>query len=142
MMKYAIALQAFICLAISPASAEPCKGVTTPGVQACQAADLTHAEEELSRYVAAAKARIAKDDHPDQTVQRFDAAQTTWTQYRKSECDAVYEAWSSGTIRGSMALECMRRVTETRTHDVWRNWLVYVDRTPATLPEPDVQHER
>lgn len=54
-----------------------------------------------------------------------------------TECDAVYEWWREGTVRGAMALGCEIRVTKARTMTIWRNWLTYPDRSPPLLPEPN-----
>ena len=35
-----------------------------------------------------------------------------------------------------MNLGCMIEATRARTHDIWTDYLTYVDRTPPVLPEP------
>jgi len=56
--------------------------------------------------------------------------------YRANECDAVHENWKDGTIRTAMELRCSIRLTDQRTHTIWRNWLTYQDSTVPILPEP------
>ncbi len=66
----------------------------------------------------------------------FDKAQTAWIAYRDAECGAIYDYWSSGTIRNTIALTCEIDLTRRHTHTVWSEWLTYMDSTPPILPEP------
>jgi uncharacterized protein YecT (DUF1311 family) len=117
------------------AVADPCGGSTTPEVERCLAADLARADAELNRYYTTAMARLAKD-RQTATVSQLRASERAWVAYRDAECDAVYEQWKDGTIRGAMALGCRLRVTKARTNTIWRNWLTYADSTPPLLPRP------
>lgn len=117
------------------AVADPCGGSTTAEVERCLAADLARADAELNRYYAAAVARLAKD-RQTVAIARLRASERAWVTYRDAECDAIYERWKDGTIRGAMALGCRMRVTRARTMTIWRNWLTYADSTPPLLPRP------
>ena len=55
---------------------------------------------------------------------------------RKSECRAVWENWSDGSIRTVMSITCSIRLTDKRTRTIWENWLTFMDSTPPVLPEP------
>ena len=138
-----VALAAGAALAAaSPSTAAPphCPGDNTVEIDACMAADLAKAERQLDRYLAAARQRLKADaaDSPDAATALvgLDKAQTAWKAYRKSECDSVYVYWQAGTIRGAMALTCQIDLTLARTHEVWSQWLTFMDSTPPILPEP------
>ncbi|WP_083835117.1 lysozyme inhibitor LprI family protein [Alishewanella jeotgali] len=60
-----------------------------------------------------------------------------WQAYRLSHCNSVYMQWRDGSIRGVMAFSCKTQLTKQRSHDIWKNFLSYMDGTPAILPEPD-----
>lgn len=123
-----------LCL-ISPAIAQPCPGKTTPEVEACKCLRLGSSEDVLKRYVSAAATR-AKREGGDKTLQSFLASQAAWTNFRNQECNAVALSWQPGSIANTMALSCRDRLTVERSHEVWENWLRYMDSTPADLPEP------
>jgi len=109
----------------------------------CRKVDQRAPDEELSRYVAAARQRIADLTAKEgglgatkDTLARFDASQAAWIDYRKAECEAVYDRWSDGTIRGAMYEGCWTSLTRTRTMEVWANWLTFMDDTPPLMPKP------
>jgi uncharacterized protein YecT (DUF1311 family) len=117
------------------AVADPCGGTTTPEVERRLAADLARADAELNRYYTAAMTRLAKGQQ-SVGITQLRASEQAWVAYRDAECNAVWEAWKEGTIRGAMALSCQMRVTNARTMTIWRNWLTYADSTPPLLPQP------
>jgi uncharacterized protein YecT (DUF1311 family) len=127
---------------IAVADAPLCLSDSTQEVDACLQAQLDRADADLARYVAAARKRIREDHGKDATALEastlldFDKAETAWAAYVKAECGAVYDNWSSGTIRTSMELTCALDLTRRHTHTVWSNWLTYMDSTPPILPEP------
>jgi uncharacterized protein YecT (DUF1311 family) len=123
------------------ASAPPkCPGDNTLEINDCMSATLTRAEDELKRYLTAARKRLKSEAADDAgaaaALADLDKVQTAWTAYSKAECGAVYDYWSSGTIRTSMELTCEIDLTRQRTHTVWSEWLTYMDSTPPILPEP------
>ena len=139
-----IALLAAASVAAAPAAAPParCPGENTIEINECQAAKLAKAEAELKRYLAAARKRLQSDAADDagaaKALAGFDRIQTAWVAYRDGECGALYDYWSSGTIRTSIELTCEIDLTRQRTHTVWSLWLTYMDSTPPMLPEPRV----
>jgi uncharacterized protein YecT (DUF1311 family) len=117
--------------------------VTTLDMNSCFAAAATKADADLDRYLAAARARLDRDAaqmRGDPAVKRaragLDTAETAWRKYREAECGAVYDYWSSGTIRDVQGLSCRIALTRAHTHAVWADWLTYMDSTPPVLPEP------
>jgi uncharacterized protein YecT (DUF1311 family) len=133
-----------ILAAASVAAAPPanCPGENTLEINDCQAAKLAAADAELQRYLAAARKRLKSDAADDAGVAKalagFDKIQAAWSAYRDAECGALYDYWSSGTIRTSIELVCKIDLTRQRTHTVWGDWLTYMDSTPPILPEPKV----
>lgn len=124
-----------IIAALLLTAGNPCDGSTTRDVEQCLAAELRRADAELNRYYAAATKRLT--DQQDMTaLAKLRAAERAWIAYRDAECDAVYESWGQGTIRGSMNLGCRISLTKARTATIWHNWLTYADSTPPDLPKP------
>jgi uncharacterized protein YecT (DUF1311 family) len=127
----------------------PCPGENTLQINACFSGRLQRADAELARYAAAARSRLttsaatasAGDNSSATALRGFEAAQKAWSAYRDAECGAVYDYWSTGTIRTVEDLACRIDLTRLRTHTVWRNWLTYMDSTPPVLPEPAVPPE-
>ncbi len=117
------------------AGGEPCAGSTTREVEQCLADGYARADAELNRYYAAAVVRLTRERKPT-TLTKLRASERTWIAYRDAECDAVFDSWNAGTVRGAMSLECKTRITEARTLEVWQNWLTYVDSAPPILPRP------
>ena len=119
------------------------RAASTLDVNACGAEYSRRADRELDRYLATARKNLAEelsgefaDPAAKSALAEFNAAQKTWEAFRKAECSATYSRYMGGTIRGSMYEGCWREVTEARTHQVWLNWLQFMDRTPPLMPEP------
>jgi len=125
-----------IALTLLLAAAAPCPGSTTREVEQCLADDLARANAELNRYYAAAVKRLTSERQPV-ALAKLRASERAWIQHRNTECNAVWEYWEGGTIRGTFSTECRVRLTQDRTMAVWRNWLTYVDSTPPLLPRPE-----
>lgn len=106
---------------------------TTLEMNECYAQVLARADERRATYLAAALEREA--DNPDLAAM-IAASDRAFTAYREAECGAVFDSWKEGTIRGVMWLTCSITMTDQRTHDIWQNWLTYMDSTPPILPEP------
>lgn len=125
-----------IAVTLMLAAAAPCPGSTTREVEQCLADDLARADAELSRYYEAAVGRLTDERQPA-ALAKLRASERAWIQHRDAECEAVWEYWKGGTIRGTFSIECRVRLTRDRTMAIWRNWLTYVDSTPPLLPEPE-----
>lgn len=125
-----------VALTLMLAAAAPCPGSTTREVEQCLADDLVGADAELNRYYVAAVKRLT-DTGETAALARLRASERAWIRYRDAECDAVWEYWSKGSIRGSFSAQCRIRLTHDRTMAIWSNWLTYVDSTPPLLPRPE-----
>ncbi|GCD51708.1 lysozyme inhibitor LprI family protein [Acetobacter pasteurianus] len=132
---------ASVLCTVQARAADKCPGLTTPEIADCQKQEVDKAQKQMARYIVAAEGRIRQSADPEHALADFHAAQQHWAQYQKAECNAAYEAWSDGTIRFSMALTCMLRLTHSRTMDIWQMWLTYPDSTPPTLPKPVFTNE-
>jgi uncharacterized protein YecT (DUF1311 family) len=131
-----------IAVALSNASAAvvPCFDGNTLEMNQCLSERLSRREADLATYVSAARNRIqgeiGQDGVPPTALHGFDTAEAKWSNYRDAQCNAVYEYWSAGTIRGLKSLKCRIILTQQHSHTVWSEWLRYEDDTPPILPEP------
>jgi uncharacterized protein YecT (DUF1311 family) len=120
-----------------------CPGDNTLEINDCLGAELAKAEAVLKRYIDAARKRLkseaADDPGAAAALVDLDKTQTAWLAYRGAECDSVYDYWQAGTIRTSMEITCEIDLTRRRTHQVWSEWLTYMDSTPPILPEPSTK---
>ncbi|CDT65329.1 conserved exported hypothetical protein [Vibrio coralliirubri] len=107
--------------------------MNTIEINQCAAIELESAQAELDKYLAASFEHNAYDA---ELVASIKKAQESWQAYMTAHCDSVYTQWRDGSIRGVMALSCKTRLTKQRTHEVWANFLTYMDSTPPVLPEP------
>ncbi len=105
---------------------------TTGNLRRCRAR-LERAEARMTEYLDAALKTVGHDDAQTLLMQ---STQEGFLAYRGGECGAVHEKFAGGTIRTTMYLNCATRLTNQRTHTIWRNWLTYMDSTPPILPEP------
>ncbi|MFL7035462.1 lysozyme inhibitor LprI family protein [Vibrio lentus] len=102
-------------------------------VQISASVELETAQVELEQYLEASFEHNAYDA---ELVSSIKMAQDSWQAYMTAHCDSVYTQWRDGSIRGLMALSCKTKLTKQRTHEVWENFLTYMDSTPPVLPEP------
>ncbi|MBE8574533.1 lysozyme inhibitor LprI family protein [Vibrio sp. OPT18] len=107
--------------------------MNTIEINQCAAIELESAQAELDKYLAASFEHNAYDVALVASIKK---AQESWQVYMTAHCDSVYTQWREGSIRGVMALSCKTTLTKQRTHEVWVNFLTYMDSTPPVLPEP------
>lgn len=107
--------------------------LTTLEINRCAAIELDLAQSELDKYLEVSFEHNANDP---ELIESIEVAQKDWLDYMSSHCDSVYTKWRDGTIRGVMAISCKTQLTEQRTHEIWANFLTYMDSTPPVLPEP------
>jgi uncharacterized protein YecT (DUF1311 family) len=107
--------------------------LTTIEINVCAGKTLEIAGTELETYISTAEEKYASERNVIEALQK---SQLAWINYRKSYCDAIYEMWSGGTIRGFMFSRCMLQLTKECTHNIWSDYLTYMDSTPPLLPEP------
>ncbi|EPA8650888.1 lysozyme inhibitor LprI family protein [Photobacterium damselae] len=107
--------------------------MNTIQINQCAAIKLETAQAQLVQYL---KASLTHNANDPELVEAIKVAQKDWQAYMTAHCNAVYTQWREGTIRGVMAIYCKTELTEQRTHELWQNFLTYMDSTPAVLPEP------
>ncbi|EAP95923.1 lysozyme inhibitor LprI family protein [Vibrio splendidus] len=107
--------------------------MNTIEINHCAAIELESAQAELDKYLAAS---FEHNDYDAELVASIKKAQDSWQAYMSAHCNSVYTQWRDGSIRGVMALSCKTTLTKQRTHEVWVNFLTYMDSTPPVLPEP------
>ncbi len=107
--------------------------LNTIEINQCALVELELAQAELTQYLETSFEHNASDP---ELVESIKIAQKDWQVYILSHCNAVYTQWRDGTIRGVMSLSCKIKLTKQRTHEIWSNFLTYMDSTPPVLPEP------
>ena len=118
------------------------EAMTTLQMNACGALDLARAEEQMFLYLDAALERAEAIDAetagslPGEAARYLEGSQGAWVAYADQACQAVYEIWKGGTIRGIMWQGCRIELTQARTHTIWTNHLTHMDNSPPILPEP------
>lgn len=110
--------------------------MSTIEINHCAAIDLESAQVTLDRYL---KFSLEHNSHDPVLIAAIKLAQQNWQTYMSSHCDSVYTQWRDGTIRGVMAISCKTKLTKQRTHELWDNFLTYIDKTPPVLPEPGIK---
>ncbi|WP_333912581.1 lysozyme inhibitor LprI family protein [Vibrio coralliirubri] len=136
-MKKLISALIAVCFSISALAGDgvvDCENaMNTIEINQCAAIELESAQAELDKYLAASFEHNAYDA---ELVASIKKAQESWQAYMSAHCSSVYTQWRDGSIRGVMALSCKTTLTKQRTHEVWANFLTYMDSTPPVLPEP------
>lgn len=107
--------------------------MTTREINLCASKEMEAADSKLEEYLNKAQEKSAQETA---TVQLLNKSQIAWNAYRKAHCDAIYEMWSGGTISGIMFSGCMVQITKQRIHQIWQDYLTFMDSTPPVLPEP------
>ncbi|TQO82301.1 lysozyme inhibitor LprI family protein, partial [Vibrio cholerae] len=72
-------------------------------------------------------------------VSAIQVAQKDWQSYMSSHCNSVYTQWRDGSIRSVLAISCKTQLTRQRTHEIWKNFLTYMDSTAPVLSEPSME---
>lgn len=109
------------------------KAISTLDINYCAGVELEKAQSILNKYLNKSKEHNKGDP---KLIKSIVSAQQAWLLYEKAHCDAIYTQWRGGTIRGVMFLSCKTKLTKQRTHEIWSNFLTYMDSTPPILPEP------
>ncbi|MDP2488768.1 hypothetical protein CWO07_08000 [Vibrio splendidus] len=124
----------FSCSVLAVEKTVDCENaMNTLEINHCAAIELESAQVELEQYLEASFEHNAYDA---ELVASIKKAQENWQAYMSAHCNSVYTQWRDGSIRGLMALSCKTTLTKQRTHEVWANFLTYMDSTPPVLPEP------
>ncbi|MGF1824889.1 DUF1311 domain-containing protein [Vibrio splendidus] len=131
----ALILAYFSCSTLAGEHVIDCENaMTTIEINHCASIKLESAQMELDKYLTASFEHNAYDA---ELVSSIKVAQESWQTYQSAHCDSVYTQWRDGSIRGLMALSCKTKLTKQRTHELWENFLTYMDSTPPVLPEPE-----
>ncbi|MGX9462866.1 lysozyme inhibitor LprI family protein [Shewanella sp. A14] len=107
--------------------------MTTIEINDCAKLTVDEAQTRLDKYIA--KANEKYHDDP-KAVEALQLSQRDWLTYRESYCHAIYQLWRNGSIRGVMYHECMLQLTVQRTHNIWQDYLTFMDSSEPLLPEP------
>lgn len=110
------------------------KAITTNDINYCAGVELRKAEAVMATYLTKSKEHNSFDS---ELIKSIDIAQTSWALYAEAHCESIYTMWREGTIRGVMHLNCKTKITKLRSHEIWANFLTYMDSTPPVLPEPE-----
>ncbi|MEZ9238155.1 lysozyme inhibitor LprI family protein [Vibrio splendidus] len=136
-MKKVLTVVLLTCLPLLASASDDAidceNAMNTIEINQCAAIELESAQAELDKYLAASFEHNAYDA---ELVASIKKAQESWQAYMSAHCSSVYTQWRDGSIRGVMALSCKTTLTKQRTHEVWANFLTYMDSTPPVLPEP------
>lgn len=106
-------------------SSDPCKGETTAEMRKCGSERLRVAEQEMQRYLEAAR-RIARPPSA------LEGAQAAWAGYRDQACRAAAGQYEGGSLQPVVMLDCRLRLARERTLELWRAYLT----ADGGLPEP------
>ena len=114
---------------------------TTLAMQECLGRQLLQADQELERYLERAQRRLsAERDLPSGALARASAdlaaSQQSWQRSRDKYCQALWNYWSGGTIRGPVLLSCRIALARERQRRIWLDFLTFPDGSPPLLPEP------
>ena len=102
-------------------------------VNKCKRIKLEQADAEMTRYLNKSAERYSDDP---EIVDAIKTGQSAWKTYANKHCNSVFTKWRGGSIRTAMTLDCQIRVTKQRTHQLWLDYLNYMDSTKPDLPEP------
>lgn len=119
----------------SKSFAHSCSSGTTDDIEACRYRHVKTSEETLEKYITAASKRLTQKGKT-RALATFYSGQKNWSLYRSQECDSVALFFQPGTIADLMKIDCLQKLTDVRMHEVWNNWLRYMDSTLPILPEP------
>lgn len=109
------------------------KALNTLQINYCAKLKLDNAEAEMKRYLDKSIAQYTADTY---VVESINIAQSAWKSYSKSQCDSVFTMFRDGSLRVVMTLSCRTKLTQQRTHELWSQYLTYMDNSTPILPEP------
>lgn len=107
--------------------------ISTLDINYCAGVELNNAELEMATYLTKSK---EKNSYDKELITSINKAQQAWQIYAEAHCNSIYTMWRDGSIRGVMFLSCKTKLTKQRTHEIWSNFLTYMDSTSPVLPEP------
>jgi hypothetical protein len=131
-------LNLVIAMALAAAPAEQqCDSGGTIGMAQCMDRKIEQATARLRVYRTRAVTRFRDEEHDPATAKAIEDAAVVADADRAIYCGAVYQRWIEGSIRYAMDQECQLRLVDRETHDVWADFLGYIqDDAKPLLPEP------
>ncbi|QFI37187.1 DUF1311 domain-containing protein [Moritella marina ATCC 15381] len=134
MVKVITFLIMSVCSFTAMATSVDCdKAVNTLEINYCAKVELDKAEAKMQLYLNKSIAQYTADTS---VVESINIAQSAWQSYSKSQCDSVFTLFRDGTMRVMMTLSCRTKLTQQRTHELWAQYLTYMDSAEPVLPEP------
>ena len=134
MVKVITFLLMSVCSFTAMATSVNCdKAFNTLEINYCAKVELDNAEAEMQRYLDKSIAQYTADTN---VVESINIAQSAWQSYSKSQCDSVFTMFRDGSMRVVMTLSCRTKLTQQRTHELWSQYLTYMDSSEPVLPEP------
>jgi len=134
MVKVITFLLMSVCSFATMATSVNCdKALNTIEINYCAKVKLDKAEAEMQRYLAKSIAQYTTDLN---IVESINIAQSAWQSYSQSQCNSVFTLFRDGSMRVVMTLSCRTKLTQQRTHELWSQYLTYMDSSEPVLPEP------
>lgn len=133
-----VALAALSLIAQDPPEETDCAlTVGELAMEACAGRILDRQEEEVQRYLLAARDHqpTTGDGAPTQAQGLIEASQVAWKAYAQIACQAAYEAAGEGTLRNLVYLDCRIQMANQRVYQIWSDYLLDGDEGPV-LPQP------
>ena len=116
---------------------------STPEINMCGAQDLQREEERMQEYLRHANGVARSMDEVERafggpTSQRgyLNSAQSAWAAYASIVCTSAEDRFKDGSIRTMKYLGCMIKMTQERTHLIWKDYLSYSGDGTPVLPQP------
>jgi len=136
MVKVITFLLMSVCSFATMATSVNCdKALNTIEINYCAKVKLDKAEAEMKLYLAKSIAQYTTDSN---IVESINIAQSAWQSYSQSQCNSVFTLFRDGSLRVVMTLSCRTKLTQQRTHELWSQYLTYMDSSAPVLPEPTV----
>lgn len=105
----------------TPADTTCENAITTPEINECARTQMAAAEVALNEVYARIRSDLASQDcdmNCGETRKLLTLAQRQWVDFRRQDCDAVWQYNADGSIRTVAFLSCMQRHAEDRTRQL------------------------
>ncbi|MCC5069133.1 DUF1311 domain-containing protein [Xanthomonas campestris] len=133
-VRHLLPLLSLLCCGSAHASDLCVDLATTAQSNACWTKEVAQSQAHLDDYLQAARTRALTDF--GLSADAFDAAQAAWRTYSERQCGNVRVLWGTASVALAKAASCRVDLNDQRSHDLWKSYLTYADRTPSVMPEP------
>lgn len=133
MLKYLTILPLLFAFPAQSSDLDCEKAKTTVESNECAAIERDAAYDKMVQYFETSLKQFPGEQD---LLREMKMAQRQWDSYMNTHCNSVYTLWSGGSIRTQMALACETRLIKVRTHELWSEFLTYIDSTQPVLPKP------